>query len=262
MHSRVIGIDFSGARDAHKRIWIAEGEKQPHGVRVVSLRTAGERFGLRDSEELFDALVKWISNQADAVMGVDVPLGLPKELVKGDWHSFTQGFRGRFANADQFRSWCYESAALLGAKEIRRLTDREHQTPFCAYNLRLYRQTYRAFASLIEPLVRENSARFCPMQAMSRPKPTIVEVCPASTLKLRGMYISYKGRSGAHQSARSRIIESLSCKLQDDISEQAKDDSGGDAVDALLCLTAAARVSDSDLKPRHAYDSVESRVFC
>ena len=59
IRNRVAGVDFSGARDAGKNIWIAEGTVSPSGVKIEKLQRASELPGGGHSfEPAIIALVK------------------------------------------------------------------------------------------------------------------------------------------------------------------------------------------------------------
>jgi hypothetical protein len=70
----------------------------------------------------------------------------------------------------------------------------------------------------------------------------LLEICPASTLKLKGFYLPYKGRGETHRFAREHILGMLERKGVV-IREQALraailDDTGGDALDSVIAALA------------------------
>jgi hypothetical protein len=99
-------------------------------------------------------------------------------------------FSERYPDAEAFRAICREQA---GDRELKRVTDVETRTPFCVYNLRLYRQTFYGIRDVLGPLMRTGSVSVLPMQPADPQKSWVVEICPASTLKSKGLYVPYKG---------------------------------------------------------------------
>jgi len=86
----IFGIDFSGAKDAWNKIWIAEGT--PEGDRIVMSRC----FRARDLpnsgsllEDCLPALVNLVKSETNAVFGFDFPFGLPAPLITAKtWEEF------------------------------------------------------------------------------------------------------------------------------------------------------------------------------
>lgn len=240
----VYGVDFSGAVDAGKRIWIAEAVASDGLLSVSALdparRLPGSGVGRRPA---LRALRRLIAERPGAVVGIDVPFGLPAALVgQATWLDFLRWFVGRYPDADAFRAACWAAAAQ---KELKRDTDRSARTPFSAYNLRLYRQTFFALDELIGPLVLAKEAVALPMQPRTAARTTLVEVCPASTLKAHERYAPYK--RAEHASGRARIVEWLArttpLVIPAELRSVAVADANGDAVDALVAAGAAWRAS-------------------
>ena len=153
-----------------------------------------------------------------------------------------RAFPIRYRSPERLRAACRSAA---DGRELKRVTDADARTPFSAYNLRLYRQTYHGIRDLLLPLVQGAHARVLPMQSPWREKPSLMEVCPASTLKRLGLYQPYKGRSIAHRRARGRILKALEraglllarAELRGPILSCA----GGDALDSVIAALAAHR---------------------
>jgi len=74
----IYGIDFSGARDAGRKIWLAEGVVKTHSLLIEDCFRARN---LQDSgNELYKclpALKDFIKENQDAAFGLDFPFGLP-----------------------------------------------------------------------------------------------------------------------------------------------------------------------------------------
>jgi len=252
----IYGADFSGAKDAGRRIWVAHGAVEGDGLRILWCRRGDELPGSgRGRDACLAALVDFIRQCGASVSGFDFPFGLPAALVDEEsWLPFVLAFPETYGSADAFRQACREAA---GGRELKRLTDQEAKAPLSAYNLRLFRQTYYGIRDLLHPLVRHDAARVLPMQEAVPEKPRLLEICPACTLKEAGLYRrSYKGREVAKCEARIRIVEALeergAVTLDDATRLKVIDDAGGDALDSVVAALAAAKaVRDSE---RPAFD--------
>jgi hypothetical protein len=239
------GIDFSGARYAGRTIWIASGTVRKKRLEIHACRRAGElvKSGTR-REKCLPALRKFIEGEPDGVFGLDFPFGIPGELMRErNWRDFILSFRRRFPSAELFRIRCFKEA---GNRELGRVTDREAETPFCVYNIRLYRQTYFGIRELLLPLLQKDTARVVPMQRARKGKPVILETCPASTFKSLGLSGAYKGKERRHRMARGEILGALermtNLVIADrTVTKTVLDDTGGDALDSVLGALAASR---------------------
>jgi hypothetical protein len=250
----VFGIDFSGAADAGKWIWIAGATFRDDFLAVhdcypaSQLRSRGVARGLA-----LAALRELISSRRDAVFGIDVPFGLPAALLdESSWPEFAVRFVGRYSDAERFKEACW---ARANGRELRRQTDREARTPFSPYNLRLYKQTFHGLNDVIGPLVAAGSAVAVPMQEPLDGRALLVEVCPASTLHRHDVDEPYKGRGGAP--ARERLVEWLvgatPMAIPAPIRAAAVRDPNGDVLDAIIAAGAAARAMKEDAEPAAAH---------
>lgn len=270
MPGRVYGVDFSGAWDAGRRIWLARGVVDGGRLRIEACCRAEDLpVGGRRRDEALTALRAFIAGADAAVFGLDFPFGLPSRLVDaGSWDAFVLGFGERYASPEAFRDAC---RARAEGRELRRLTDSETKTPFSPYNLRLYRQTYYGVRDLLAPLVRTGAVAAVPMQAAAPDRPWLLETCPATTLKRLGLYaahMSYKGRTPAHRANRERILAGIEAEgallVQDDVRQTVCDDRGGDALDSLIAAWAtflALRAPDFPGDDRTGCYAREGRVY-
>lgn len=261
---RAIGVDFSGARDAGRAIWIAEGKVFKRGLELLACRPATELpGGARDRATALVALARHLGAQSDAVIGCDFPVGLPKKLVReADWPSFLVRFTKRYGDAEAFRADCRKRSG----RELRRPTDIEAKTPFCAWNLRLYRQTYHGIAGVLAPLVGAGLATVGPMQPPAAGRAWILETCPASVLKKLGLYRPYKGRTTALAQSRGAILDRLIehgalAKPAPKLRARLVEDRGGDALDALIACLAAAAAARRVHPPASAEEMLGGRVY-
>ena len=240
---KVYGVDFSGARDAGRRLWVAEGELEGNTLRIVECRRADGLPGAGKSRErALVALREFIAGAGAGVFGLDFPLGLPLPLIGyDDWTAFVLAFPGNYPTPEAFRQHCRERA---GGCELRRVTDTESKTPFSAYNLRLYCQTYFGIRDVIHPLVRDRQACVLPMQRPRPDRPWLIEICPASTLKSHDLYPPRYKRAGeeAH-AARAHVLAGLEATgslhvSSDDLRSAILDDHHGDALDSVIAAFA------------------------
>jgi hypothetical protein len=249
-HRRVYGVDFSGARDAGKRIWLAGGMADGDVLRIDECVQAKDLPGsAANRDECLAALRAFIAGSGACAFGLDFPFGLPRALLKQQtWQDFVLAFPDEHPDAEAFRESCRQAA---GGCELKRLTDREGKTPFSAYNLRLFRQTYYGIRDLLQPLVREGSACVRPMQRVEPDKPWILEICPASTLKREGLYLpGYKNREGGY-SARVRILDGLEATgslsvSSPDLRSMILNEPRGDALDSVVAAFATWRALRDD----------------
>ena len=264
---QVVGIDFSGARDAGNKIWIATGILRDSGVEITSCFPARDLPNAGSARELaLPALVDYIAGETEAVFGLDFPFSLPADLIgEATWELFVAAFNRRFASADEFRSACN---AATGGRELKRRTDVEARVPFCVYNLRLYRQTFEGITNVLYPLIRERRAIVIPLQQPRPGLPTIAEICPASLLKAEGLYWPYKGRTPKHRQGRLAIIRRLAergllHKPARRLHRVLVDDPGGDALDGAIAAIGAARAirDPACTAPVDALEAIECRVF-
>jgi len=237
-----VGIDFSGAASAGKKIWLAAGFEEGGLLKVTACRRAETLPGSgRDRETSFEALKIYLQQQVDTLIGLDFPFGIPQPLVKEkDWESFVRAFTFRYNSPEQFREICYEKA---GGKELKRATDHTCRAPFSPYNLRVYKQTYYGIRELLYPLIRSEKVSVLPMHEERGNKPRLIEICPASTLKEANLYFGYKGREEEKQARRLAILSYLekernlvldSTEMRDMVAR----DPDGDALDSLVALAA------------------------
>jgi len=240
----VHGVDFSGAEDAGRRIWIATCTIKGKLLEVEQIRP-GEALphSGRQRERCLEGLRDFISNERESIIGLDFPFGLPAKLIKQpSWENFILSFPETFVSPQEFKLSCLRAADGF---ELKRATDWEQKTPFSSYNLRLYRQTYYGIRDLICPLVRDNLAYFLPMQAPFHDKAWVIEICPAATLKKEKLYFRYKGKSRMHYYNRLLILKRLKKAglgiTQSDLRSKILRDSKGDALDSLIAVFAAFR---------------------
>jgi hypothetical protein len=238
---RFLGIDFSGATDAGKKIWIAEGAEDGGQVVLSDVIPASKlpESGTARAPAL-SALAAHIAALGPAIVGIDAPNSLPREFAPSGWESWFAGFATAHESAEHFREACRRAT---GGKESKRPCDVIARTPFAAWNLRLYRQTWHSLIDLYGPLLAANAVTVAPFQRADRKRPRLAEICPASTLKHLGLYGSYKGRRfiDARRGLLREMTARAALQMPRRLREQAIEDPGGDALDAIIALAAAVR---------------------
>jgi hypothetical protein len=241
----VYGVDFSGAKDAGKKIWIARGIIEEDMLLITEYFQAEDLPGSgRDRESSLTALKEFISEQKDSIFGLDFPFGIPKALVKEEgWEKFVVSFEGNYNSSGDFRMGCRSAS---GGIELKRFTDVEARTPFSPYNLRLYRQTYFGIRDVLGPLIRNKAVCVLPMQKPLLERAWVLEICPASTLKGGKIGLPYKGNNKKHRTARASILDGIEktgvLKIKgSSLRVTIVDNSGGDALDSVIAAFATFR---------------------
>jgi hypothetical protein len=260
-------VDFSGAEDAGRRIWISSGTIEGGRLHITRTQPVCELPGGSPNLAVaLDALRAFIEAESAGAVGLDFPFGLPRQVVaESTWKDFVLAFNGRYRSAEAFRDIC----RTLSARELRRTTDRQAHAPWAAWNWRLYRQTYYGIASILAPLVSEDRVRVLPMDSPDGTRPVLLEICPASTLRRLGLGgLPYKGEAcSVKRAVREEILDRLiqrrrPLSLDPGPRERAVEDPAGDAVDSILAATAVFDTMARDpLTPESAYDPIEGFVF-
>jgi hypothetical protein len=265
---RVYGVDFSGAKDAGRKIWVAECIAETGGLVVENCDSLAERAGKKERGASIEDLVRLIEKSGPSIFGLDFPFGIHETVVQNlfgecTWCDLVTKFDAQFATPDEFRKACYNAA---GGKELRRRTDLEASTPLAPSNLRLFKQTYYGMRDLLGPLVRNGTVRVLPMQDSCQELPCLIEICPASTLKRHHLYSSYKGKKDAARSNRKSIIEKLRSQALSIPSEEVMNkilaNTDGDALDSVIAAFAAYLACLSGFKTGPNEYHIEGYVFC
>ena len=241
----VYGIDFSGARDAGKKIWIARGIIQEDVLLIIEcFKAEDDLCSGRNRDQILRALREFIRKHKDSIFGLDFPFGIPESLVKEEsWEKFVLSFQASYTGPEEFRRLC---KSLSEGKELKRFTDSEAKTPFSPYNLRLYKQTYFGIRDVLGPLIRETTVCVLPMQKPLPDRAWVLEICPASTLKKQNLDLPYKGRDEMKRTARVKILEGIKktglLKIEKSaLRSKILEDRGGDALDCVIAAFATFR---------------------
>lgn len=248
----ILGVDFSGARDAARRIWVCEALADGDALSVAACYPLDDVVpAARGPGPACVALVQRIAAApAPLAVGFDFPFGLERTLLPPhvrDWGRFLRWFADAFGSPADFRHWCRERAASRGLTEgdLRRATDKAAGTPWVPHNLRLHKQTFFGIRHVLAPLVAEHGCAGVPNQWPPGSDRWLLETCPASTLKNWQAVAPYKGRRLHHRRAREGLLRKLGERGvrigPGALRERLLANAGGDALDSVLCAWAAWR---------------------
>jgi len=264
MRERIIGIDFSAnAKKAGSLTRIATGTLRGNRTQIDGCFPIP---GPSTREAAHGALVRYIAEQADAVIGIDFPFALPAQVMGATrWPEFIMGFGAAHADPDAFRGACMRRAR---GKELKRDIDVTARAPYSGYNIRMKTMAFHAIRDVLAPLVKHDLARALPMQRPASGKPIIVEICPASTLNRLGLYRKHRGYKSADPAPRRRILTELVeggmlAPLPKPIEREAIEDRGGDALDAVIaaCAVAEAVRTGALEAPVSDRERLEGRIY-
>lgn len=244
MPRRIAGVDFSGAQDAGRKLWITEGRSAGGRLYIEACASIAQRCGgVTAPAESCAALVAFLRRLGAAAVGCDFPFSLPNAMIgKRDWPAFLAGFARRYPTAETLHQ-----AGRRGGKELRRTCDIAAKTPFAPTNLRLYRQTWRGIRDVLAPLTAADAARVLPFQKPRPGVPWLLECCPASALKCLGMHQPpYKGGAPGRAARRAAILRELEehgvAPLSGSLRRVVIGQAGGDALDSVIAAWIAFRV--------------------
>ena len=167
--SLIYGIDFSGAQDAGRKIWIAEGINEKDKLLIRKCLRAKDLPGSGiNLTRCLPALRDFIKQNQDAAFGLDFPFGLPKDLFPQDsWKEFILKFPSLYSSPEDLKEKCKSRTLQITSgrrRELKRKTDEKSKTPYSPYNLRIFKQTYYGITKILYPLVHESLASVLPME--------------------------------------------------------------------------------------------------
>lgn len=260
----VHGVDFSGAKRAGEKVWVASAYEEDGAFVVDRVEPASERFGVVERERVHEALVEFVADADAATVGMDFPFGLPAAFVDaGDWPAFCAGFGERFDDPDDFRETCLEAT---GGEYRRRETDERYDAR-SPYHFVVAAQTFYGVRDVLDPL-RERGVPIEPMAGGDADAPHVCETYPAGVLDHYALFREgYAGddRSAANKRARNfdgvERCTAIEYDDRDDLRARVKADAEGDALDAVLCALAASHARDDGYATPEAYDPLEGYVY-
>jgi hypothetical protein len=277
----VIGVDFSGARLSGYNAWLSRAEIQAGDKRLklVELSPLGTLAGSVDRDDVNAYLVDRVARSQSALWGFDFPFGLPIELKLGSWSDQLRSL-GRFdGNAKNYGHFLVQrTRQLVDAMHIRRVTDRETQTPFDCYHYRIIYQTFHGMRDILRHIHRTPETAVLPFQYSKLRQQSavvnriVVEACPSSTLKRLGLpHRLYKQAGGKPPTAekiavRKTILATVE-QVADITPSQRKimlANPGGDALDSVLAAIGVFQVvtnEDHLAIAKHPRYRHEGRVY-
>jgi Protein of unknown function (DUF429) len=252
-----LGVDWSGAKNAHRKIWAAwlrcEGN---HGAVerlerpfVVRLRRP---FGKSTISAIAEDFTRWLTSCEYDVAGLDFCFGLAADQMKRLALPTTgpvavgRSLRSAYPDADGFAS--------AAAPESARETDTASHSPFRPTNLRMWRQTYWGLRALggLDPGQ--------PTPPWSVGERAIIEILPANVLRRLGTStkLTTDGRRNALAALERRGINLCPSKRDEIVC-----DKHGDALDAVLAAVAAACARQQNFSgdSPHASTSGEGWIY-
>ena len=122
---RVFGVDFSGANDAGRHIWICRAHPGSDGIRVASVDPLMDLpGGARGREEALRSLVQKVLEAPRSAWGFDFPFALPMEVLTalaseeaGGWDAQLRAVAA-CGDADEMKRRCQEISG--GRSGVRR----------------------------------------------------------------------------------------------------------------------------------------------
>ncbi len=278
----VVGIDWSGARDAGRRAWVCRAEGAGRELRVLDLHRVADKTGCAVEDLLVYVQSAIVEPPGERWIGIDFPFSITRKVAEHlghrKWRALVSSWETLFPDAATFARTCTAaSMEATGAKEGKRRTDQAAGAPMSAWNLRLFRQTYHG-VRLLRRLIAKDRVAVLPWDQRDQGDVRLVEICPAATLATaREESRGYKGRCRAHAERRGHLVEVAGNEWGVSMAPALVDvvigDRGGDALDAVLAAVSAyhhaARLSAgchdrlrarADLLEGHIYARLDQAV--
>lgn len=280
----VYGVDFSGARNAERNIWLAGGPLEGGELHVETLGQAKDVLDGDPSgrEATHEAFVAWLREREPAAVGLDFSFGVPALLAEAvtsgpaDWTVFLDAFPSDDCpDADAFEDWGKALTHEHTSGE-RAFLKRETDGPVGAsspYGFIGSTITYYGVRDVLAPLVLgsdggEAVATVAPMQtAAFEPPLTLLETYPAGALDRSGLQRdSYKGASATERAHRREnldgLVESTGVSVTSEQRETVIENTGGDALDAVVAAAATLRAVESEFAvDTERYDEREGYIY-
>lgn len=275
----VYGVDFSGARQAGRTIWVARcapqaGPSRPP-LRLEQLDRLDRLVGSEQRDEVLPWLVDHMVGTDNTVWGIDFPFGLPVELESGGFDQQRRRFAAWPDGAAEFGRACLRQARGQGGPQHkRRATDLEQRVPFDPYHYRIIYQTFHGVRDVLGPLSRDTETCLLPFQPKRLPyaRRVVVEACPCTTLDFLDLPTQmYKQPAGGPLTSKRRrnrraILDGIGSLVE--ISDSHRlvmmRDPGADALDAVIAAAGLARAWDSTdhgAVARHPRYRFEGRIY-
>jgi predicted nuclease with RNAse H fold len=249
METRVLGVDFSGATDAGRSVWVTEARHTDTGLAVTDCYRAADEWGV-DRERVHAGLVD-LATDDFAVVGFDFPFSLPAALLAdhcgGTWRGLVEWVSGAGPDdPDTFASTCRSSARAHtgdGTAALRRETDLR-RAALCPYGKRVQHQTFYGIRNVLGPLADRDDVTVAPIQDGDGTR--VVEVYPAATFGWLGLY--REGYKGEDRERRAANLDGLrTCGVDPGGFREAYETSH-DALDSLAAAVSAGRATGDPVR--------------
>jgi hypothetical protein len=86
---QVVGVDFSGDRDASQRVWVSQVTVLDGRLKLQLLAPVAKLTGLQQTSRVatYEYLRKLLAGITHSMCGLDVPFSLPEPVVaNGNWY--------------------------------------------------------------------------------------------------------------------------------------------------------------------------------
>jgi hypothetical protein len=243
----IFGVDFSGAKEAGRNIWVARATRTGRRLRLRELDSLETLAGTSAREPALAHLVGLIRSSRDSLWAMDFPFGLPIEVVHSGatWREQLAWLRDWPNDAYDLGLECIRRARLLGdAMHIRRRTDTIAKAPFDCYHYRIIYQTFHGMRDVLLPLSTSRGVAVLPFHYRRLPtaRTVVMESCPSSTLKwLKLPHQNYKQPTGGpltplRRRTRHAILAGIGrfVDLEPRHVRAVMRNPGGDALDAVI----------------------------
>jgi hypothetical protein len=273
----VIGVDFSGAKEAGRNIWLAEAGVAKGRLRLRKLENLEVLAGVSSRKETLAHLVDRIRASQKTLWAIDFPFALPIELtcMGCDFLTQLQTTLTYKSDAAEFGRWLLGEAKKLGGKNhIRRQTDSEAKTPFDCYHYRIIYQTFHGMRDVLQPLASDATTAILPFQYDRLPtaERVVIEACPSTTLKKLALPHQMYKQPGGGELTRKRlanrklIMDGLEALLEvpPELRRVMARNPGGDAIDSALAAVGAWRcwrAIDHEVVAKHERYPREGYVY-
>jgi hypothetical protein len=255
----VFGVDFSGAKQAGRNIWVARAEPRARGrLALVALDRLESLCGTVERAACLVELVRLVNATDAALWGFDCPFGLPVELFPAG-APWAEQFALLADHDDAYacglecvrRTRRLPRGARTSALHCRRLTDADDKAPFDPFHYRMIYQTFHGMRDVFGPLSATPGTAVLPFQYRKLPfaKRVVVECCTGSVLKRHGLpHQNYKQPTGGplarkRKRTRHEILAGLGrwVRIGERHRRAIMRNPGGDALDAVIAVVGALR---------------------
>lgn len=269
----VVGVDFSGARDARENVWIAECERTAGGLELVGCAPASERLAPdgADPGATTDALAGFLCGLDDAAVGLDFPFSLPAPVASGlgatTWRE-TLDAVAAYDDASAMDAACQD--ATPGDQTYARRACDEVRDSFSPYHFFVKKQTYHGTVGVLRPLATAGAAWVLPFDAEEAraagpgSRPRLLETYPAAVLARLGLHDErYKGSGEGERRRRERNLAGLRdhVAVPGSLADRIRADADGDALDALAAAVGTDVAVRERVVPRTADWRVEGAIY-